>query len=46
MGDVFQNGVAVSLLHSVSLVIVYIVAGGGFVFPVWKQWNKAEGLKN
>ena len=46
MGDVFQNGVAVSLLHSVSLVIVYIVAGGGFAFPVWKQWNKAEGLKN
>jgi len=45
MGDVFQNGVVVSLIQSMSLVIVYIVVGGAFAWPVWKRWNKAEGLK-
>ena len=44
MGDVFQNGVVVSLLQSISLVIVYIVGGGAFAFPVWRRWEKAEGL--
>ena len=39
MGDVFQNGVMVSLLQSVSLMIVYIVGGGAFAYPVWKRWN-------
>ena len=45
MGDVFQNGVMVSLIQSISLVIVYIAVGGAFACPVWKRWNKAEGLK-
>ncbi len=45
MGDVFQNGVVVSLLQSIALVIVYIVVGGAFAWPVWKRWEKAEGLK-
>ena len=45
MGDVFQNGVVVSLLQSIALVIVYIVVGGAFAYPVWKRWEKAEGLK-
>lgn len=45
MGDVFQNGVVVSLIQSMSLVIVYIVVGGAFAWPVWKRWEKAEGLK-
>ena len=45
MGDVFQNGVVVSLIQSMSLVIVYIVVGGAFAWPVWKRWAKAEGLK-
>lgn len=45
MGDVFQNGVVVSLIQRMSLVIIYIVVGGGFALPVWKRWNKAEGLK-
>ena len=45
MGDVFQNGVVVSLLQSIALVIVYIVVGGAFAYPVWKRWVKAEGLK-
>lgn len=44
MGDVFQNGVVVSLIQSISLVIVYIVVGGAFAYPVWKRWDKAEGL--
>lgn len=41
MGDVFQNGVVVSLIQSISLVIVYIVVGGAFAWPVWKRWEKA-----
>ncbi len=45
MGDVFQNGVMVSLIQSISLVIVYIAVGGAFAWPVWKRWNKAEGLQ-
>lgn len=45
MGDVFQNGVVVSLIQSISLVIVYIAVGGAFAWPVWKRWEKAEGLK-
>lgn len=45
MGDVFQNGVVVSLIQSISLVIVYIVVGGAFAWPVWKRWDRAEGLK-
>ena len=45
MGDVFQNGVVVSLLQSIALVIVYIAVGGAFAYPVWKRWEKAEGLK-
>lgn len=39
MGDVFQNGVMVSLLQSVSLMVVYIVGGGLFACPVCKRWN-------
>ena len=46
MGDVFQNGVVVSLIQSISLVVVYIVVGGAFAYPVWKRWDRAEGLKN
>ena len=46
MGDVFQNGVVVSLIQSISLVIVYIVVGGAFAWPVWKRWERAEGLKD
>ena len=45
MGDVFQNGVAVSLLQSAALLIVYMVVGGAFAYPVWIKWTKAEGLK-
>ena len=45
MGDVFQNGVVVSLIQRISLVVIYIVFGGLFALPVWKRWNKAEGLK-
>ena len=45
MGDVFQNSVMVSLLQSVTLMVVYIVMGGAFGYPVWKKWNAAEGMK-
>ena len=46
MGDVFHNGVVVSLIQSISLVVVYIAVGGAFAYPVWKRWDRAEGLKN
>lgn len=39
MGDVFQNGVMVSLLHSVALMAVYIVMGGVFAYPVIHRMN-------
>ena len=39
MGDVFHNGVMVSLLQSVSLMIVYIVAGGAFAYPVYRRYK-------
>ena len=39
MGDVFQNGVIVSLLHSVALIVVYIVMGGLFAYPVIRRMN-------
>ena len=39
MGDVFQNGVMVSLFQSVALMAVYIVAGGLFAYPVWRKWQ-------
>ncbi len=39
MGDVFQNGVMVSLLQSAALMAVYIVMGGLFAYPVWKRWT-------
>lgn len=39
MGDVFQHGVMVSLLQSAALMVVYILAGAAFAWPVWKRWN-------
>lgn len=45
MGDLFQSGVVVSLLHSAALMVVYIVAGAGFAFPVWKNWSRGQGGK-
>lgn len=40
MGDVFQNGVMVSLLQAVALMMVYIVMGGAFAYPVWKRYKR------
>ena len=42
MGDVFQNGVAVSLLQSAALMIVYIIMGAAFGWPVWKKYQKGK----
>ncbi len=39
MGDVFQQGVMVSLLHSVVLLVIYIAAAAVFAYPVWRKWN-------
>ena len=40
MGDVFQHGVMVSLLQSVALMVVYIVMGGLFAYPVYRRYSK------
>ena len=39
MGALFQSGVAVSLLQRVAVMIVYIVAGAAFAWPVCRRWN-------
>lgn len=39
MGALFQNGVAVSLLQRVAVMIVYIVAAAAFAWPVCRRWN-------
>ena len=41
-GALFQNGVAVSLLQRVAVMIVYIVAGAAFAWPVCRRWNAAR----
>lgn len=43
MGAVFQNGVAVSLLQRVAVMIVYVVLGAVWAFPVWRKWNVGRG---
>lgn len=45
MGDLFQSGVVVSLLHSAALMVVYIVVGAGFAYPVWRNWSRGQGVK-
>lgn len=40
MGDVFQNGVMVSLLQSVALMAIYIMMGAAFAYPVWRRWTR------
>ena len=42
MGDVFQHGVMVSLLQSVALMVVYIVMGGLFAYPVYRRYSKGR----
>lgn len=42
MGDVFQNGVMVSLLQSAALMAVYIVMGAAFAYPVWRRWTRKK----
>lgn len=45
MGVLFQNGVAVSLLQRVSVMVVYVVMGLVFAYPVWRRWNRGGTLK-
>ncbi len=44
MGDLFQSGVMVSLLHRVTLMIVYLVAGAAFAWPVIRKMKQAQPL--
>lgn len=45
MGALFQNGVAVSLLQRAAVMIVYIVAGAAFAWPVWRRWNGCKPVE-
>lgn len=42
MGDVFQQGVMVSLLHSAALMVVYIVMGAIFAHPIYVRLGGAS----
>lgn len=44
MGNLFQSGVMVSLLQRVTLMIVYLVAGAAFAWPVIRKMKQAESL--
>lgn len=43
LGALFSQGVAASLLDRVTIMIVYIVMGLVFAFPVWHNFNRGRG---
>lgn len=44
MGALFQSGVAASLLQRIAVMIVYIVAGLAFAYPVWRNMNRGKAV--
>lgn len=42
MGSVFRDGVAAALIQRVAVMLVYVLAGLGFGYPVWKRWNRGK----
>lgn len=44
MGAMFQSGVMVSLLQRVTVMIVYIVAGAAFAWPVFRKMKQADDV--
>ncbi|MBE5815336.1 MAG: flippase-like domain-containing protein [Clostridiales bacterium] len=42
MGSLFQNGVMVSLLQRVTIMIIYIVCGTAFAWPVFRRMKQAD----
>jgi len=42
LGAIFSEGVAASLLDRVTMMIVYIVMGLVFAFPVWRNFNRGK----
>lgn len=42
MGTLFQNGVAVSLLQRVAVMIVYLLMGLAFALPVYRNFTKGK----
>lgn len=46
LGALFSQGVAVSLLDRISMMVVYIAAGLAFAFPVWRRFNRGKGRLN
>ena len=45
MGALFQNGVAASLLQRAAELIVYMVMGLIFAYPVWRRWRTGAAQK-
>ena len=43
LGAMFSEGVAASLLDRVTMMIVYIVMGIVFAYPVWRNFNNGKG---
>ena len=44
MGAMFQSGVMVSLLQRVTVMIVYIIAGAAFAWPVFHKMKQADDV--
>ena len=42
LGDVFVNGVVVSLLQSVAIMVIYLIGGGICAFPVASRMKNAQ----
>ncbi len=45
LGSLFQNGVAVSLLQRVAVMVAYLLMGLGFAWPVYRNFTKGNPLK-
>ena len=45
-GDLFNRGVAVSLLHTLSLTAMYIITGLISAYPVYRKWRNAIIAEN
>ena len=42
MGALFQSGVAASLMQRVAVMIVYLVMGLAFAWPVWRRYTRGK----
>ena len=42
MGALFQSGVAASLMQRAAVMIVYLVMGLAFAWPVWRRYTRGK----